>query len=258
MKTSALIRPQWPAPPNIESAVTTRGGGYGSGPWSSFNLGDHVGDDPDVVAANRGKLAAELRLTRRPVWLTQVHGTDVLNFDPSPRGDDVSGVIADAACTRTAGVPCVILTADCLPVLLCDRQGTVVAAAHAGWRGLAAGILRNTVASMACESGDILAWLGPAIGPDAFEVGEEVEQTFRAEALDARHRTAIGRCFTTGTRPGKYFGDLYALARAELSALGVKEIYGGGFCTFRERDRFFSYRRDGQTGRMASLIWLAP
>ena len=258
MRSLPLIRPRWPAPANVKSAVTTRAGGVSLGSWRELNLGDHVGDDPRAVAANRDALRAELGLARPPLWLRQVHGTDVITFDPLGGEDNPVDTAADAACTHTEGVACAIMTADCLPVLFCDRQGTVVAAAHAGWRGLAAGILRNTVAAMARSPGDILAWLGPAIGPHAFEVGGEVEGVFRAEALGAAHRDAIAACFTPSGAQDKYLADLYGLARAELRAVGVAALYGGGFCTFRERERFYSYRRDGDTGRMASLIWLAP
>ncbi|MFA5631774.1 MAG: peptidoglycan editing factor PgeF [Porticoccaceae bacterium] len=253
-----LIRPRWPAPANVRSAVTTRAGGISSGPWATLNLGDHVGDDPQAVAANRELLRGELGLERAPLWVNQVHGTDVLSFDPLPHEINPVGMTADGVCTRSDGVACAIMTADCLPVLLCDRRGTVAAAAHAGWRGLAAGILRNTVAAMACDPADVLAWLGPAIGPDAFEVGSEVREAFQDAALNPTQRTAIATCFAPSDAPGKYRADLYALAAAELAAIGVPKTYGGGFCTFRDTERFYSYRRDGETGRMASLIWLAP
>ena len=236
--------PDWPAPPSVRCLSTTRHGGVSQGVYASLNLGDHVGDDPQAVAENR------LRVCRLapgvPVWLEQVHGTAVVDAgccerQPPPR--------ADAAFAKSSGVACAVMTADCLPVLFCDRAGSVVAAAHAGWRGLLAGVLEQTVAAMDVPRGEVLAWLGPAIGPAAFEVGEEVRAAFvEADPLAA---SAFHRA-----EAGKYFADLYALARQRLAGQGVARIYGGDLCTFTDTDHFFSYRRDGQTGRMASLIWL--
>ena len=248
-----FLRPDWPAPPSVFAAVSTRRGGVSLPPWNSLNLGGHVGDDPAAVAENRRRLGQALGLTRDPVWLTQVHGTRVLTLDGGAPVD----VVADAVLTRTPGVPCVVMTADCLPVLFCDRAGTVVAASHAGWRGLAAGVLRGTVAAMGVAPGDIVAWLGPAIGPACFEVGEEVRAAMLDNAVDARHGAAIPACFTpSATQPGKLLADIYGLARAELQALGVGATYGGGFCTVTDSAHWYSYRRDGVTGRMAALVWL--
>ena len=247
-----LLIPDWPAPVNVRSAVTTRRGGVSLPPWDAFNLALHVGDSSDAVTQNRRRLRQQLELPREPGWLEQVHGTRVLNLDVGSGPDNR----ADASLSRT-GHPCVVMTADCLPVLFCDRAGTVVAASHAGWRGLATGILRNTVASMAVAPTDILAWLGPAIGPACFEVGAEVVTAFEENAVDGLHRQAIPACFATSpSYPGKRLADIYALARAELQSLGVSAIYGGGLCTVTDSDNWYSYRRDGVTGRMASLVWL--
>lgn len=239
------LLPDWPAPPNVHALMTTRRGGTSAAPWDSFNLGDHVGDDPAHVAANRARLQHDLPAA--PFWLRQVHGTRVVvaqagSVDAMPE--------ADACVARVPGQVCAVLTADCLPVLFCDRQGTVVAAAHAGWRGLVQGVLEETVAAMRVPPGEIVAWLGAAIGPDAFEVGDEVRSAFVA-----RHPEA-GSAFVAAPAPGKWHADLYTLARIRLAAVGVHAVWGGGRCTYRERDDFFSYRRDGLTGRMAALVWL--
>lgn len=236
------IVPDWPAPPGVRALVTTRHGGVSAGPYASLNLGRHVGDDPAAVAENRRRLGT--LLPAEPVWLQQVHGTGVADA-----GSCAGMPEADAAFARRAGVVCAILTADCLPVLLCDGEGTVVAAAHAGWRGLAAGVLEATVAAMAVEPGRLLAWLGPAIGPAAFEVGEDVRTAFVAGDDGA------AAAFTPG-RPGKWFADLYALARRRLERAGVARVWGGGACTYAEPGRFYSFRRERDTGRMASLVWI--
>ena len=238
--TLELIVPDWPAPQKVRALVTTRNGGVSSGPFASFNLATHVGDDPHAVARNRELLRAHL--PSEPVWLEQVHGTHVQN---AAHG----AARADAAYTDQRGVVCVVMTADCLPVLFCDRDATVVAAAHAGWRGLAAGVLEATLDAMAARREDIFAWLGPAIGPQSFEVGAEVRAAF--VGADQNSESAFER------RGEKWLADLYTLARLRLHQAGVAEIYGGGECTLRDRERFFSFRRDGETGRMASLIWLA-
>jgi YfiH family protein len=241
--------PDWPAPANVRAFMTTRGGGVSRPPWDSLNPASHVGDDPAAVAENRRVLRADL--PAEPLWLDQVHGTCVAEA----AGDEPP--CADAGLARQPGHVCAVLTADCLPVLFCDRAGTVVAAAHAGWRGLAAGVLEETVAKMAVPPGEVLAWLGAAIGPDAFEVGDEVR-----EAFVSRHPlTAVAfRPAFPGTldeAPKKWLADIYALARIRLAAAGVGEVYGGGLCTVSDPARFYSYRRDGTTGRMASLVWLA-
>lgn len=242
-----LITPDWPAPPGVRALCTTRHGGVSAAPWDSLNLGDHVGDSPTAVAENRRRLG-EL-LPAEPVWLNQVHGTTCLTL-PDTRHAPNPPPVADAACTRDPGVVCAVLTADCLPLLLCDAAGSVVAAAHAGWRGLAAGIIEATVTAMQLPGARLLAWLGPAIGPDSFEVGDEVRATFVA------HDPAAAAAFTP--RPGgKWHGDLYRLARQRLAATGVTAVHGGKACTLRDADRYYSYRRDGVTGRMASLIWIA-
>lgn len=237
-----FIVPDWPAPANVHALVTTRGGGVSVGPYASLNLADHVGDDPAAVAENRRRLRA--LLPAEPVWLDQVHGT---------RCVDAAGVApgskADASFTRTPGVVCAVLTADCLPVLLCDEAGTVVAAAHAGWRGLAAGVLEATVAAMGVPGERLLAWLGPAIGPASFEVGGEVRDAFVA------HDPAAETAFRARAN-GKWLCDLTRLARLRLAALGVCRLTSADFDTCRDAERFFSYRRDGATGRMASLIWI--
>lgn len=239
-----FISADWPAPSNVRAGTTTRAGGVSRGAFASFNLGDRAGDDPVAVAENRRRLRAALDLPAEPAWLWQVHGDGVV------RAETVSGAPeADAATAHTPGAVCAVLTADCLPVLLCDREGTIVAAAHCGWRGLAAGVLSATVAAMPAAPACLLAWLGPAIGPDAFEVGGEVRQAYLAR--DARYADAF-----RAVGGGKYLADLYALARAELAALGVRRVFGGGRCTVAEPDSFFSYRRDRVCGRMASLIWL--
>ena len=242
--SKSFITPDWPAPANVRALITTRVGGVSTAPYASFNLGDHVGDDPQHVAQNRANLTA--RLPAQPAWLTQVHGTTVLDAAA------VSGAPqADASVARQPGVVSVVMTADCLPVLLCDRTGTVVAAAHAGWRGLLDGVLECTVEAMAKPGAELLAYLGPAIGPTAFEVGDEVRQAFVA------HDAYAAEAFVPSAHAGKWLADLYLLARQRLQGVGVDAVYGGDDCTYSHAERFFSYRRDGITGRMASLIWLA-
>lgn len=236
------ILPDWPAPANVRALQTTRHGGVSVAPYDSLNLGSHVGDAPLAVARNR--MLLNTLLPSEPVWLEQVHGTDVANADMAG-----CRVEADACIARRRSSVCVVMTADCLPVLLCDEQGTAVGAAHAGWKGLAAGVIEATVREMAVEPDKLMAWLGPAIGPDAFEVGEEVRAAF--VAADPKAAAAFAP-----NQSGKWLADLYALARLRLNALGITRIYGGDRCTFRERDTFFSYRRDGTTGRMGSFIWL--
>lgn len=237
-----LLVPAWPAPANVRALQTLRSGGCSPAPWDSFNLGGHVGDSPVSVAANRARLRA--LLPAEPVWLNQVHGIAAVNADFSPKLLE-----ADAATAHQAGKVCVVMTADCLPVLFCDRAGTVVAAAHAGWRGLVAGVLEATVGKMGVPASELLAWLGPAIGPNCFEVGDEV----RARFIEKNAKAALA---FLPQGHGKWLADIYALARQRLEAAGVSSISGGDCCTFSDAARFFSYRRDGVTGRMASLIWL--
>jgi YfiH family protein len=233
--------PDWPAPASVKSCVTTRAGGVSLAPFDSFNLGDHVDDAPEAVAANRLRLTSALDV--QPAWLRQVHGVVVADADSS------QVLEADASFTQTPGVACTIMTADCLPALFCDRAGTRVAAAHGGWRGLAAGILEATVQRMAVPASEILVWLGPAIGPQAFEVGPEVR-----EAFISTHPETI-EAFIPSRNAGKFMADIYALARLRLAACGVTAVYGGGFCTVTDT-RFYSYRRSARTGRFASLVWI--
>ena len=250
MKSSPII-PDWPAPPGVHALQTTRCGGFSVAPYDSFNLGRHVGDDPITVEKNRNLL--NVLVPSEPVWLEQMHGTEVALAEAAgcrPR--------ADACISRKNNAVCVVMTADCLPVLLCDESGSVVGAAHAGWRGLAAGVIEAAAHAMAVPPASLMAWLGPAIGPQAFEVGEEVREIF------INHDPAAEIAFTPSSlkREGrgegeKYLTDLYRLARQRLAAFGVTQIFGGGFCTHSDAERFFSYRRDGRTGRMATLIWKA-
>lgn len=240
--TQSLLTPDWPAPASVRACVTTRQGGVSLPPFDTFNLGDHVGDDPAAVAQNRLRLSGEFDI--QPAWLKQVHGLAVADADPS------RVVEADASWTNRPGIACTVMTADCLPALFCDRAGTRVAAAHAGWRGLANGVLEATLDALAIEPDDTLVWLGPAIGPQAFEVGPEVREAFvsvHAQAASA---------FVPSANAGRFMADIYQLARIRLAARGINAVYGGGFCTVND-PRFYSYRSAAQTGRFASLIWLA-
>ena len=249
VSSEGWIVPDWSAPSNVRSLITTRLGGVSQGAFASLNLGDHVGDDAAAVAANRRHVCESI--TARPLWLEQVHGIDVVDAGAigcRALGDSVPPR-ADASFARTAGVACTVMTADCLPVLLCDAAGQVVAAAHAGWRGLLAGVLEQTIAAMAVPGDRLLAYLGPAIGPQAFEVGDEVRRAFVAN--DA----GTADCFKPSV-PGKWLADLYELARLRMAGQGVSRVFGGDACTSGDPERFFSFRRDGQTGRMASMIWL--
>lgn len=239
-----VLLPRWLAPARVRALQSTRRGGVSLAPYDSLNLGAHVGDQAVAVAANRARLAA--LLPAPPLWLEQIHGVAVVDADSA----QACGVaVGDAAVARRPGVVCTVMTADCLPVLLCDRAGTVVAAAHAGWRGLCAGVLEATVAAMRVPPREVIAWLGPAIGRDAFEVGDEVRSAFVAR--DA----AAAAAFRRG-RPDRWLADIWQLASQRLAAAGVGAVAGGGLCTFADRERFFSYRRDGATGRMATCIWL--
>jgi YfiH family protein len=235
------IIPDWPAPQNVRSLQTTRRGGLSYSPYDSLNLGDHVGDEPLLVARNR--MLLNRLLPNEPAWLKQVHGNAVVNAAAD------CGVIADACVTRSRGAVCVVMTADCLPVLLCDQAGTVVGAAHAGWRGLCDGVIESTVQAMGIPGQALMAWLGPAISQHAFEVGDEVRAAFLASDAQAQ------QAFLPKT-PGKWMADIYLLARQRLDALGVTRIYGGDLCTYSDAGRFYSHRRDGVCGRMGSFIWL--
>lgn len=236
------VIPDWRAPARVKALQTTRQGGVSLAPYDSLNLGGHVGDNPLAVARNRIQLNA--LLPGEPVWLEQVHGTLVADADQAN-----CLPLADACIARQRGSVCAVMTADCLPVLLCDERGSVVGAAHAGWKGLAAGVIESTVLAMGVAPQSLMAWLGPAIGRQAFEVGDEVRAVF--VSMQSQAATA----FTPG-RSGLWLADIYALARLRLNALGVAQIYGGGYCTYRDQDKFFSYRRDGATGRMGTFIWL--
>ena len=235
-----LIIPDWPAPFNVKAMQTTRRGGVSKAPYDTLNLGLHVGDSAMAVEQNRMRLSHFF--PSEPVWLEQVHGTMVADADSAsclPRAD---------ACIGRRGV-CVVMTADCLPILLCDKAGTVVGAVHAGWRGLATGVIEATTTAMNVAPESLMAWLGPAISQPAFEVGEEV----RAAFVDLDSEAASD--FVSGV-PGKYHADIYQLARRRLNVLGIRNVYGGNRCTYRETEHFFSYRRDGVTGRMGTFIWL--
>lgn len=244
MRELDLLLPEWPAPPNVRAAASTRHGGVSKGAFAEFNLGMHVGDETEAVAANRRRLSARLGLASEPAWLQQVHGVNVV--EARAGGAPVG---ADASWTCDPGVVCAILTADCLPILLCDSAGRWVGAVHGGWRSLAGGIIGKLVSTYPGKAADLLAWLGPAIGRDAFEVGPEVRGAFVSEWPD------VTNAFRSGTGD-RWLCDIYNVARAQLRAAGVTAVFGGDRCTFHEPKTFFSYRRDGSTGRMASLIWL--
>lgn len=255
--TLPMLDTEWSPPAGVRAAFTLRSGGASAPPWESLNLGTHVGDDPLAVAHNRRRVAQALALPTEPRWLAQVHGimvhralastTDAVR-DASPA--DPAPPTADAAVTREAGVVLAIMVADCLPVLLAAEDGSVLGAAHAGWRGLVAGVIERTVETMACEPTRLQAWLGPCIGPRQFEVGDEVREAFLAAGDAASAFEA--------TPGGRWLCDLPALARARLMRLGVTRVAGGQWCTVADPVRFFSHRRDRQTGRMAALLWREP
>ncbi len=249
MSGPELILPDWPAPAGVRAAFTLRSGGVSERPFDSFNIAAHVGDDPRAVAENRARLRKSLGLTAEPAWLEQVHGQRVVDLDRLATVDSPGP--ADAAVAHAAGRTCAIQVADCMPVLFAAADGSAIGAAHAGWRGLVGGVLESTVRALGTPPGKLLAWLGPAIGQANFEVGEEVRAAFLA--ADAGAATA----FVANDR-GRWQCDLDALARRRLAALGLASVHGGGWCTYAEPRRFFSYRRDGRCGRMAALIWLDP
>jgi YfiH family protein len=238
------IAPDWPAPNNIACVTTTRVGGYSAKAYNSLNLGLHVEDNEADVNKNRRLIKSDLQLPAVPAWLNQVHGSKVLNLS----GKCPKNVTADAAYTNEIGVVCAVLTADCLPVLFCDQTGEYIAVVHAGWRGLLNGVLENTLHALPVANNKIMCWLGPAIGPIKFEVGEEVYKSFVGK--DAKHKNAFQEKIES-----KYLANIYQLAKNLLNSNGVKAIYGGKYCTYLEENKFYSYRRDGQTGRMATLIW---
>jgi YfiH family protein len=239
------LEPEWPAPPGVRVISTLRQGGSSVGPYASMNLASHVGDAAASVEANRRLLRRAAQLPAEPMWLEQVHGTEVVVHDGR---SDVPR--ADAAITRGRGRVCAVMTADCLPVVLADRAGSRVAVAHAGWRGLAQGVVEATVRAMRCPPADLIAWLGPAIGQQAFEVGAEVRDAFVARS------EKLAGCFA-GNERGRFQADLYGIATAVLAEAGVTAVHGGGWCTASDPSRFFSFRRDGTTGRMATLAWLS-
>ena len=242
-ESPGFLAADWPAPAHIRAGTTLRAGGVSAAPFDSFNLGDRAGDDPTAVRANRQQLRERLALPREPAWLYQVHGARVVDAAGPVDGE------ADASVATAEDAVCVVLTADCLPVLFCDRAGSCWGAAHAGWRGLAGGVLEATVDALAAPADDLMAWLGPSIGAHNFEVGEDVRAAF------CDHGPTDAQAFMPGAAPGKYLADIYALARARLERAGVTAIHGGGLCTIDDAARFYSYRRDPRTGRMASLIW---
>lgn len=244
--TLEFIHPDWPAPVHVKALTTTRNGGCSVGPYASFNLSSLVGDEPGSVKNNWTLLRDTLKLPAEPLWLTQVHGNRVIDaFDAGP------GVEADGCVTGTSGVVCAVLSADCLPVFLCDRRSARIGVLHAGWRGLAAGVIEEGLRKIQIPPANLLAWLGPAIGPSAYEVGDDVRQIFISQ-----DKEMTGSFTSVPNRPGYWLADLYAIARRRLRSQGVHAIHGGLRCTLRERNLFYSHRRDGVCGRMASLIWL--
>jgi polyphenol oxidase len=250
MRMVKPLYPDWPAPPRVRAVFTLRMGGASVGAFASLNLGDHVGDDAHAVAENRRRAATELELPAEPLWLAQVHGTTVVEADgPALRALAAPAPQGDAALTRRPGRVLAVLVADCLPVLLARRDGAAVAVAHAGWRGLSAGVLEATIAALDGAADDLLAWLGPAIGPAHYEVGEEVRTAFCQR--DAQAAAA----FAANAR-GRWQCDLHRLARQRLAALGLRSIHADRRCTYALPESFYSFRRDGVTGRMAALIWL--
>ena len=247
-----FLIPDWPAPAQIMSAITLRSGGSSRPPFDSNNLALHVEDNASDVQKNRDSLVDSLALPAQPLWLNQCHGTDLVYVPQASQAASADGSYSDK--TNTV---CAILTADCLPVLFCNQSGSQIAAAHAGWRGLCGGILRKTVATFKHSPDQVMAYLGPAIGPQVFEVGAEVLQAFLHSAQNAQHKQAVIEAFkAVDGSADKYLADLYALARAELVASGVIDIYGGNYCSYSDSERFYSYRRESKTGRNASLVWL--
>ena len=239
------IVPDWPAPRRVRAAVSTRTGGASRGPWRSLNLADHVADDGEAVARNRARLRKELELPEEPRWLVQRHGARV-----AEAGSAADGAPADGIAARGPGAVCVVLAADCMPVLLCDRDATVVAALHAGWRGIAAGVVEAGVRAVGAAPGELMAWLGPAIGSERFEVGPGVRRAVLADDPGG------GDAFRPSGRPGRWRADLERIVRRRLARCGVGSVHGGGRCTASDPALFFSHRRDGVTGRMAALVWL--
>jgi YfiH family protein len=249
VSSPALLDFEWRLPPGVRAAFTTRLGGVSTAPWDSFNVATHVNDDPAHVAANRARLRELSHMSAEPAWLNQVHGVAVSDLDGVAASE--GPVTADASVSSHAGAACVVMVADCLPVLFCSRDGRRIGAAHAGWRGLASGVLEATVRALAVPGGELRAWLGPCISREHFEVGEEVREEFVSKDAGA------ASCFGQNPR-GRWQADLVALARRRLAALGMTDVHGGSWCTFADRERFYSHRRDGKGGRMAALIWRVP
>lgn len=271
MQEACFIQPKWPAPSNVKALTTLRRGGKSLGPYASFNLAAHVGDTNEALEYNRKHLRKIANLPQEPVWLKQVHGVKAISLDAHLKklkdsateidlknlGTEESQNLivpeADASFTTNPGVVAAVLTADCLPILVCDNDGSEVAAIHAGWRGLASGVIESTFKNLHSQRKNLMAWLGPAISKKAFIVGEEVKQAFSKEQ-DNQAFTEIKNSALTEKR---WSADLYQLARFRLQALGVEQIFGGNFCTYTDEQQFYSYRRSNQTGRMATLIWLS-
>lgn len=237
------LSPDWSAPSHIKAFGTCRHQGYSQAPFDSWNPATHTGDNEADVQKNRRLLYEQLQLPAEPVWLDQVHGTDIIRLSAN-----VTPASADGSYSNGTGQVCVVMTADCLPLLITNTQGTEVAAVHAGWRGLCEGVIESAISQFTSSAEELLVWLGPAIGPEAFEVGEEVRQAF------LQHDSQAEAAFKV--KDDKWMADIYQLARQRLAACGVTEVSGGEYCTYTDSERFFSYRRDGQTGRMASLIWI--
>ncbi len=263
----AVLTAQWPAPPRVRTLISLRQQGASQSVYANNNLALHVGDDPSQVATNRDRLLASASGATTIQWLHQTHSTHIVTATEvevdvgcKEAADADAGVAADGCITRQPGLACAVLTADCLPILLCDAGGTQVAAVHAGWRGLAAGILTDALSLFTAEAGDILVYLGPAISQKHFEVGVEVKSAFLdsawAQLQGSKYKSAVKAAFVPSSG-GRLRADLYSLARSQCQSMGVTQIYGGEYCTFDDPQRFYSYRRDGRTGRMASLIWLA-
>lgn len=245
MKKDMFLQPNWPAPEHIKACTTLRTGGVSRAPYHEFNLAQHVGDNEESVRTNRDLLKTTLQLPNEPIWINQTHSTITTQATPEQRDQE-----ADASYTHDSNQTCVVLTADCLPILFCNQKGTYVAAIHAGWRGLLHGIIESTLNASKASANELLAWLGPAISAPNYEVGEEVREQFLNQDTD--NEVAFSPSVN-----GRWLADLYALARIRLNKQGIKAIFGGDFCTFADPNRFYSYRRDGsRTGRMATLIWI--
>jgi len=239
----SIIEPDWPTPKNIKSIVSTRCGGVSSAPWDSFNLATHVSDDAKDVSENRRILVERAHLPTEPEWLNQTHSVDAIDLDQSENRD------GDASITTQKNKVAVVLTADCLPLLVTNKQGTEIAAIHAGWKGLLEGVVIKTLLAMQSKPRDLMVWLGPAISQKHFEIGDEVKHQFCKKYHHAQTHFEA--------KPNnKWMANLYGLVRDQLAELAVTDIYGGDFCSYTDQHKFYSYRRDGETGRMASLIWI--